>query len=35
MDREIDEQLLEVEKSEKNLGESSIRPKLKAMGRLP
>lgn len=35
MDREIDEQLLEVEKIKKSLGESSIRLKLKAMGRLP
>jgi uncharacterized protein (DUF433 family) len=34
MDREIDEQLLEVEKIKKSLGESSIRLKLKAMGRL-
>jgi hypothetical protein len=35
MDRDIDGQLLEVEKIKKNLGESSIRPKLRAMGRLP
>jgi uncharacterized protein (DUF433 family) len=35
MDREIDKQLLEVEKIRKSLGESSIRLKLKAMGRLP
>jgi Protein of unknown function (DUF433) len=35
MDREIDEQLLEVEKIKQSLGESSIRLKLKAMGRLP
>ena len=35
MDREIDKQLLEVEKIKKSLGESSIRLKLKAMGRLP
>jgi uncharacterized protein (DUF433 family) len=35
MDREIDEQLLEVEKIKQRLGESSIRLKLKAMGRLP
>ena len=35
MDREIDEQLLEVEKIKKSLGESSIRLKLEAMGRLP
>jgi uncharacterized protein (DUF433 family) len=35
MDREIDEQLLEVEKIKESLGESSIRLKLKAMGRLP
>jgi uncharacterized protein (DUF433 family) len=35
MDREIDEQLLEVEKMKKSLGESSIHLKLKAMGHLP
>jgi uncharacterized protein (DUF433 family) len=35
MDREIDKQLLEVEKIKKSLGESSICLKLKAMGRLP
>ena len=35
MDREIDEQLLEVEQIKESLGESSIRLKLKAMGRLP
>jgi uncharacterized protein (DUF433 family) len=35
MDREIDEQLLEVEKIKKSLGKSSIRLKLKATGRLP
>jgi uncharacterized protein (DUF433 family) len=35
MDREIDKQLLEVEKIKKSLGESSIRLQLQAMGRLP
>ena len=35
MDREIDEQLLEVEKIKKSLGESPIRLNLMAMGRLP
>jgi hypothetical protein len=35
MDREIDEQLLEVEKIKKSLGESSIRLKFRAVGRLP
>jgi uncharacterized protein (DUF433 family) len=35
MDREIDEQLLEVDKIKKSLGESSICLKLKARGCLP
>jgi uncharacterized protein (DUF433 family) len=34
MDREIDEQLLEVEKIKKSLGESPVRLKLKAMDHL-
>ena len=35
MDREIDEQLLQVDKIKTSLGESPVRLKLKAMGRLP